>query len=476
MKLTKTIRNRNEANKGFRFHTKLPLNNGFPNLSDGFWNNLTFFTTGIIAQSVDMREFHQQRIKSRSSDKPNLSLPQQVRLPSIDVALSALFPAMVFDKVKGKSEKSVDNDEPASRDDILSLIQRASGATMAPQHAWAENIVTISFKSIQSLSKVAPADGVAEDSAQEKELICISDATLKVRKPSKFASLKDLADRDISYNPQRGEFSLRIQRSVNMPILSALKSRVKAIDRFVNFLEAMDSAKGTIRTESVTLRRVAFYYGAKEPKDSTEQAERTQSSPKQWRMVLDLSKDDIEIGIDKGNPHLRVLDLMRRLANSDGGIGALMTWLPASVSALQAIDKMETEWESIQSAGKGRLEFSMKTIAWMSLGYSFGAEPTIRMSLEVKMKPRRGEAWWHVWRSDANANSDDAVSKALKPIWDGKGQQWFGLATGAAGRPNGGVVGMLLALDEAIRTAVNSGAISGDATAAYNSNEVVVLD
>ncbi|KID81847.1 Mediator of RNA polymerase II transcription subunit 14 [Metarhizium guizhouense ARSEF 977] len=462
--------NPNEASKTLRFKAKLPFHNGYPDLSDVFWDNLAFFTTGVIAQSVDLRELHRQKIKSRSSNRISLSTSQTVRLPSTDVALSALFPSMVFDQSKPEEDALSNSEGQPSNLELLSLIQQASGAVLVRKKAWADNIVSITFRGIRCLSRAENAD----DGSKENELICTSEATLKVRKPSKFASLDGLADRDVSYNPKRGEFALRIQRAVGRPILDSLKSRIKAIDRFVNFLEALESANGTITTESVTLRQITFYYSELQTKQSSNDADQVmEDSRKRWRVVLDLSKDDIDIEIEKGNPHLRVLDLMRQLVNSDGGIGVLTAWLPASLPALQAIDKMETEWEPIQAAGQGRIEFSMKTVAWMSVEYTMTSDAkTLKnpIRLQVQMQPRRSQAWWHVWRSDAEPNADDRVSTALQPIWNKRGDNWFGLSTGAAGRPQDGVVKMLLAVDEAIRSTITSG------PGVTQGNEVVVLD
>ncbi|KHN98498.1 Mediator of RNA polymerase II transcription subunit 14 [Metarhizium album ARSEF 1941] len=465
--------NPNETNKALRFQAKLPFNNGYPDLSDTFWENLSFLTTGIIAQAVDIRELHRQKIKTRSSHKFDLCLAQTARLPSTDVALSALFPSMVFDQSKADKDGLSNSEGQPGDMGLLSLIQQASGATSVRKKAWADNIVSITFRGIRCLSKAENG----HDGTEENELICTSEAILKVRKPSRFASLDGLADRDVSYNPRRREFALRIQRAVGKPILDTLKSRIKAIDRFVNFLEALESASGTITTESVTLRQITFYYSelrTKETKEEEEEEDQVmEDEPQRWRVVLDLSNDDIDIEIEKGNPHLRVLDLMRQLVNSDGGIGVLTAWLPASLPALQAIDKMETEWEPIQAAGQGRIEFSMKTVAWMSVEYTITSDPetlTHPVRLEVKMQPRRSQAWWHVWRSDAKTDAQDGVSTALQRVWNQRGEDWIGLCTGAAGSPQSGVVHMLLAVDEAVRNAISRGA------GAAQGNEVVVLE
>ncbi|KAG5929425.1 hypothetical protein E4U42_005892 [Claviceps africana] len=469
----------NNASQIPRLQTKIPLNNGYPELSDTFWNNLAFFTTGLIVRSIDLRELHRQRIKTRSSNRTSSSALPLVLLPSIEIALSALFPAMAINKDDFEPELSVSADDGGYENlEILSLIQRAGSMGSGPKKAWAEDVVNLSFKGIKSL---APTEVLNEDGLRDTRLICTSEAIIKAKIPTKFASLSGLADGDVSYDPRRGQFLLHIERVVGKSLLETLKSRIMAVDRFVNFLEAMDSARGSITTDLVTLRRITFHYSdttwnrqqAEEQKHGQDVIEGQESrSTMRWRVVLDLAKKDIDIELEKGNPHLRVLDLMRKLVNCEDGISGLMSWLPTSLPALQAIDEIASHWVPFVTAGRGHFEFSMKTVAWMNLTYTIrtGKKKQSRktVSLDVRLKRRRGEAWWHVWRSDHDADSQDVVSKALKRVWDSKGQGWLGLATGAAGRPQGGVVAMLLAVDEAIRSS------SMDAPA--ENKEVVVLD
>lgn len=416
--------NRDEPGRAVKFQARLPLSKGHPDLSDAFWNNLTIFATGMIAQAVDMRELHRLRIKSRTNESMDLAMPQQIRLPSIQVALSAMFPSMVYD----------------------------GGSKPGGRQPWANNIVTVRFKGIES---------------NDDTLTCVSEAVLRVRKPSKFAALKGTVDRNLSYNATLGEFCLRVQHAVGEPVLALLKSRIKAIDRFVNFLEAMDKAKGAIVGELVTLREIRFLY-------------QTSTDSKQWRITLDLSRDEIAIDIDRGNPHLRVVDLMQRLVNSDGGIGALMGWLPASLQALEAISTIETRWEDLPPKRAGQVEFSMKTLTWLSMQYTLAGPSAKKVSLQVRTKTRRGEAWWHVWRSDgadAGQAPDDAYTPALKTVWEGRGDGWMGLTTGAAARSEGGIVAMLLAVDDAMRSVVAEDRSTQAAPRGKNrAKEVVVLD
>ncbi|KAH6996613.1 mediator complex subunit MED14-domain-containing protein [Ilyonectria sp. MPI-CAGE-AT-0026] len=465
--------NRNVPNHAPRFQARLPLNKGHPNLSDGFWNNLTLFSTGMIAQSVDMRELHRNHIKSRPNGSRNWALPQQIRLPSIEIALSGIFPSMVFDSVEKETPKVMKTQtNPALENtELASMVRPSTGLNLSTKQPWANDIVAIKFKGVKSPKKMTVSpDGTKSDSL----LTCVSDGLIRVRRPAKFAALKGMVDRDVSYNPQRGEFCLRIHHGIGQPILSTLKSRVKAVDRFVNFLESMDKAKGTIQSESVTLREVTFSYA--EPVQDINDS--TTGPPKRWRVVLDLSKDEIDVRLEMGNPHLRVVDLMQSLVNSEGGIEALMVWLPASLPALRAIENIDTAWASIQAQQRGYVEFSMKTIDWMSIRYTLagpGGAPQQskrQITLEVRMKVRRGEPWWHVWRSTlgTGASLDDDVTAALKPIWESKGEDWHGLTSSAAAKPSRGVVNMMAAIDDAIRPLAEASFSRGDGS------QVVVID
>lgn len=428
--------NRNEPGKAVKFSAKLPLNRGQPDLSDGFWTNLTLFATGIIAQAVDMRELHRNRIKSRSNDSISVALSQKVRLPAIEADLSAMFPSMLLGG-KVKNSQLGDNQDASSGDtDPLN----AAMTTKSSKQPWANNIVTILFKGVQAVPVTEQGSP-----AGSTTLHCVSDALLKVRKPSKFSALKGVVDHNLSYNPKRGEFSLRVLHPVGDSVVSVLKSRIKSIDRFVNFLEAMDRSKGAVVSETVTLKQVTFRYRRQSDSDDA----------RMWRVSLDLSGDNIGITLEQDNPHLRVIDLMRSLVNGEGGIGALMGWLPISLPALEAIDRIESQWGDAQSKKEGRLEFSMRALNWMSMRYVKNATPEKHVILEVKTRTRKGETWFQVWRSGTVPDSDEFTAP-LQKVWDSKGSNWLGLATGAAGRPNSGVVDMLLAVDAAVRTAFNA--------------------
>ncbi|EKJ68220.1 hypothetical protein NXS19_001588 [Fusarium pseudograminearum] len=463
--------NRNASGQAPRLSSKLPLNKGYPRLDDEFWNNLTLFASGMIAQAVDQRELHKQNIKFKPHGANNWSLPQQVRLPTLEIALSGIFPSMVFDNAEKDNPKTAAATESGK---LGPIVRSASASGISTKQPWANDIVSVRFKGVQPAEArpTGPESVKTGDDKSEVPFTCVSDAIIKVRRPAKFAMLKShMVGRDVSWNARTGEFCLRMRSSIGQSMLESLKARVKAVDRFVSFFESMDKAKEWIVAESVSLKEVTFSYGPLAPEASN----KAQPS-RLWRITLNLSQNDIDLVMGGTNPHLPVTNLMQKLVNGANGIGALMNWLPESLPALEAVKKIRETWRDVEARHQGRFRFMMDSVDEMSIQYSLaGTVPGNQLvhreiTFLAHIKHRRGEPWWHIMRKPLNGAStlDDEFSKALKPVWEATGEKWTGLVTGAAARPHDGTASLLLAIDEAIRPLAGS--------SFQNNSEVVVLE
>ncbi|KAM0342450.1 hypothetical protein ACHAPU_009524 [Fusarium lateritium] len=462
---------RNSSGQAPRLSSKLPLNRGYPHLNDQFWSNLTLFATGMIAQAVDQRKLYQHNIKFRPQATRNWSLPQQVRLPTLEIALSGIFPSMVFDSADKENAKAAAAPGSSNESSGLgSVAQSAAGAGVSTKQPWANDIVSVRFKGIQPSSATPSPDGAK---SSDPLFTCISDAIIRVRRPAKFTMLKGhMVGRDVSWSARTGEFCLRMRSGIGQSILESLKARVKAVDRFVSFLESMDRAKGSISAESASLKAVTFSYGP--PK--SEGTDKSETS-RLWRVTLNLSRNDIDVKMEESNPHLPVIDLMQNLVNGVNGIGALMNWLPQSLPALEAVKKIREAWINVESQRQGRFKFTMDSADEMSLEYFLvrigpGNIPTHRsIALLGHIKHRRGEPWWHIQRkslTNGMPSPDDEFTTALRSVWNGRGGNWNGLETGAAGRTENGIADLLLAIDEAVRSLAGS--------SMQDNSEVVLLD
>lgn len=407
----------------------------------------------MIAQSVDLRELHQHRIKHFLGEIRESTAPSRIRMPAITFELSTLFPGMVLPAIRQRRPATVGHGAVADEGFVTTM-------SLSPKQPWANNLVVIDFQGVQAqMPTTTEPEAQIENS---RSLVCVSYATISVRKPAKLKGLNGKIDRDVGYASSTGKFRVRLRHAVGSPTLPAFRSRVMAVDRFVSFLEALDESQGTISSDSANLNEVSCFYGASSSSASRpEQSNGRTSSAVRWKIVMDLSGAEIRVKLEKGNPHLRVMDLIDRLANMDGGIKILMVWLPSSLPALTALGEIESQWENIISRADGNVEFSMRALDWMGIRYSLygkdssGQKTTRQLRLDCRLRLHGNEPWWHLCRPDGD-RGEDWFSAALKPIWDGKGEDWQGLSTGAAGKLSGGVARMLHALDEALRAMVGS--------------------
>lgn len=457
-------RNRRPTAASQFFHARLPFSKGHPNLTEEFWFRLVLLSCGMIAQAVDLRELHQHQIKHFQGESKESATPSRVRLPTITFELATLFPSMVHPAVRRKTT----NTGAVADEGFVTTM------SLSPKQPWAKNLIVVDFQGVQVQLTTTETQDHVEGS---RSLVCVSYASISVRKPGKLKGLNGKIDRDVSYASSTGKFRVRLRHAVGTPTLATFSSRISAIDRFVSFLEALDEAKGTMTSDSATLNQVScFYHSSSPPASESEKPIGGAPATIRWKIVMDLSGTNIRVKLERGNPHLRVMDLIDRLANMDGGIKILMVWLPSSLPALTALGEIESKWEDIINLAEGNVEFSMRALDWMGIRYTLhrrdgsGQRTTRQLRLDCRLRLHGNEPWWHICRSETDG-AEDEFTATLKSIWDGKGEDWQGLATGAAGKLSGGVARMLHALDEGLRAMVDSAP-----TAVDDDDDVVALD
>ncbi|KAK2030697.1 mediator complex subunit MED14 [Colletotrichum zoysiae] len=437
---------RNTPTRPIKFQTKLELTRGQPDLDDAFWSNLTFFVTGIITQATDLEDLHKREVKYLRKESTNYALPQQVRLPSLILRLS---------QILRSSETSSHNTSKEALD-----------GSSDQNSSWAQDQIEVKFKGLQPQpSGTQSPDRNAHlgvEALENVRLNTVVDAIVRVKDKKKFALLKGRIDRDICFNPRKGEFIFRIRQLVGQPILTTLTTHVKSIDRLVGFLEAMGKARGDVKCERVSLREVIFTYSdIKMPSES----DTTQKS-KRWRVSLDLAKSDIRMYLERGNPHVRVLDLLTTLVNTQNGLKATLVYMPLLLPILKSLDSIESKWEPLATTNQGRLEIFARTIDWITLRYTLpGPNGQQRvLGLEIRSKVRRSEVWWHFTRATLGPGGppppEEEFNRVLKGIWESYGDGWRGLMTGAAALPGPSTMQLLTKLDDAVRAYAVTGDIS----------------
>lgn len=459
--------------RSIRFYSKLRLQPKEPGLGITFWNNLTTFVAAVIAHATDLAELHRRRFRYENRGNKNLSLPNEVAVPSLFVKLSDVLPTAGeqsdhsllpdekhqplppsnTDSLKDGSLPPASNMNEAFETRRVESPRRPTGA----RKPWAADFVEIRYSGVQSIP--------GGNSTSARQLTCGQDAVVRVLDKKKFALLTGKLGHDVFYNAHRGEFCVRLRTSVGASVVQTLKTRLQAIDRVVDSLDAMRVAKGAIKCEQVTLEKVVFTY------TDTGAAE----GAKRWRVSLDLSKDSIVLGLENGNPHLRVLDHLTSLVNAPRGISNLILVLPMSLTILTVLDKIQNTWKDLAKNDKGALVITAKSLDWITLCYELPETPNRPRSvrIDVRARTRNGKLWWFVNRADQE--DQDYFAQKLRKVWEARNVPWRSLSSGAATQIDDRSLNLLLGLDQTVREAVIGSPAGGSGGAQTTAGKANVL-
>ncbi|KAI1486963.1 mediator complex subunit MED14-domain-containing protein [Biscogniauxia mediterranea] len=400
--------------------TQLPLSSGSPNLSDTFFSNLTVCTAAMISHIIDLRALNSRKIKHATRSGINYSLPANIKIPAIYLRLA----------------------------DVLA--QRRSPESEKKTPSWAHDYVKLVFKGMNSRSSAAVM--LAQDAtgtSGENRLRTLVDARIKVTDASRFALLAGKVERDVAFNERIGVFAFRLEAAVGESILDMLVQRLQALERLVDCVDAIRESKRDIRCEEITLDRVVVRYSG-QPSPSTNSAAQ---AIQHWKASLDLRADGVKISLEKGNPQLRVLDTFQSIVNSELRVSNLPFLLSGMLPLHQALDSIEASWESLAMNNQGQVNIVSAHIDWFNIHYVLpGRNVQRRLTLQVRLKPRRADVQWHVFREEPGATKqpDDEFKKLLQKVWTAENRGWRGLNDSAMADIDH--IGELIrAVDEVIR-------------------------
>jgi mediator of RNA polymerase II transcription subunit 14 len=419
----------NPNTKGPRINSVVPLSfKNEPPLDGLFFTGLTTYVPGTMSGATDLSEIRKRGRHFAFRNVPNPHLPPGLHIPEICVRLSEILPST---SKQGGIEATAKRPKP-----------------------WGRDAVYISYQGLR-WERV--------DEAQRwRKLVTVHEARLHVTDRSKFSLLGSKVDDDVFYDPRTGEFRLYLRADVGKSIMKPLESRLRAIDRLLGFLDSIRKQNGGIKPEEVTLRRLVFTYGSSAPVSA---GDAPAIEVKRYKAVLDLAThSSINVILEPGNPHNRVLDYLNLLVNDSNAFPALPEILLKTLPLHRAIDRMEDNWEDIQMAQRAQLHAFPRTADWLTLRFALPplAPPApgtpVRprnLHLDVRLRARNGEKWWFVTRAaQAPDAAEDEFARALKKVWDARGARWKALGTGAAARMEEGVEELFAAVDEVVRAIV----------------------
>lgn len=408
----------------------MPMTSNQLTLSDTFFRNLSVYAAGMISHITDLRKLHTLKKSHTALELPNHSLPPQVRLPTIYVRLSEM-----LEKRPGSSSRTL---------------------------AWAKDFVPIIFKGVRTHTgdQEGPANATAAQVRRDTPAKIRAEARLTVIDRSKFKSLRGNVDHDVVYNHRTGQFSLKLRADMGTPVVDLLADRVQALERLMEFVEALRLAGSNAIPQSVALREVVFTYS----NDPAETVSNPPQGPRAWSVHLDLPKGaKVILTLEKGNPHMRALDMLQEMAQSTK-TELLPSYLPFSLPLYRVLDRIEDEWDNIAAKNAGSVAIVVKAAEWVTVRFKLPAPTTRRLlCLDIRTMGRKGRLLWHVKRTDEkgherplNGPQDEFDTLLQRSVWHAHGDGRKSFGTSAAADPKIGIETLLWSISESVKSLVGT--------------------
>lgn len=406
--------------------SKLPIKSANPEFSNEFFVDIATITADTTTVIEDVGVLAAAKAERKMKPVTNPHLSSRLKMPALVVGTG------VFNLSSGlKIEKS------------------------RRQHkvAWAGDTVEIVTRSVRNRGP-----GRLEVTREAK--IFVKD----MRKVSLLR--KGFIDRDVYYDPKQQHFRLDLRVLSHQSCMGILGQRLKAIDRLVDFVASINGVDG-VNCDSVTLRKVVFTYSEPGNVAPVEQ--------KLWKVTLDLGRNNTVLSLEPENPHMRILDMLKKLINSPVGFEQLPYWLQTTLPLHRALESIESAWNSISINDQGLFDVVPRAVDWVAVRFELPAsapnKPPRKLSLSVRVMNRHGENWWAVRYARDEAHPDE-FKTALGPIFTSgmSPQGWTGLGEAAAAPVRGGgIEPLLMRISDAVRAMATGFPVAGSGAGAGSS-------
>lgn len=400
-----------------------------------FMSTLHTFAGGLISQYTNLKALHDGRVQHTVRQTP---LPFPVKLPSIYIHIPELF--------KARSKSSA-------------------------QKTWVKDFLQLTFQGLEPLpaSPSLPSPPPVDDAQviapkPEQNAVLVMVARMAVPVPA-LSVLNEKIDKDIAFQAKTGEIAFRLRSQVGESIIPALTERLFQVERLISCTAVLRKHEKVIKCDRISLEEIEFSYGMP-PVAQAGLAMNVNGTNSSYKAVVSLGliEGKMKLTLEKGNPHIRVLDALDKVLNIvKGGFDAVAALLPQTLYALRAFETIEDAWGSLQD--KGEVFVFVRAFEWFNLRYVLNSStpntPPRTVSFEIKMCHRKQKPWWLIRRIEktdkggkGEALPDDGIDARLRSVWDSPGDDdWKGMRTSAVGR-NRGIETCLENVDAVIRNLV----------------------
>ncbi|KAK5135182.1 hypothetical protein LTR08_005569 [Meristemomyces frigidus] len=246
-------------------------------------------------------------------------------------------------------------------------------------------------------------------------------------------------DRDIAIN-STGGLAVRLRTPFGESFVEQIRTRLRSVEQLDHHVAILTRLGFTCTV--VGLARVAFTY----------------NTTPQLNAQLSLTSDEklpvkVKLEPTDCNPHSRIRVMLEQRLNQQkpDAFWILAHTLPLTLPLLQTFERLESA-----TLQQRTFVVRCRSATWYSVAYK-PPLPACTFEIWARAKRQSGKAVikWHLRDSKAKsvgdgAKRDEAVVKALKALWQEKGEHWFGVGNGIVANA-AGIATALERLDQLVR-------------------------
>ncbi|KAE8447619.1 hypothetical protein EG329_010590 [Mollisiaceae sp. DMI_Dod_QoI] len=415
---------------------KVPIKPVSPTIDYTFLSTLNVFTAGVLSHYSNLKTLYARRARHMlRQGKPSKSLS----LPSIFIRLTELLP------------------------------QSASMKSKAP---WAKDVIKLTFQGVEvhmpnpddhstppqtsvNATQSASTGLIQRHSSLDENAVLITEARMMVPLRKDLANLNEKVDPDIAYNPTTGSFAFRLRSKIGESVVPNLVERIFSIERLVHFVQVLQKHEKTLKCETVSLGKIVFRYG--DLSSAPAAADSTTRQLPLYRATVDFStaENKMILILEKGNPHLRIMDYLANVLNTTEGLNGVATLLTLTLPILRGLNAIEDAWNDTALCEKGEVFVNVRAADWYIIRYNLkqgAGAPQRKVMFEVRLRQRRRDPWWYIHRTDNSRSKEvDNLDNAFKSLWSSSGEGWRGMRVSGVAQGSGAEE-LLVKMDEVMRT------------------------
>lgn len=312
------------------------------------------------------------------------------------------------------------------------------------------------------------SQGLRKLTQREENAFMVIEARMLLPKAKSIESINPQVDPDIAFDSRTGSFAFRLRCRVGEAVIDKLVEVAVRVERLVDFAQVLGKHEKSrsLKCGTVSLGRITFTYGNTPPSVDVNSMDLDHET-RGYQATIDFSsvESTMSLILERGNPHIRVLDYLQKVLNSTEGLNGVATLLAQTLPVNRVLDSIESNWP-LPNNPENEMFVNVRATDCYIIRYSIRqlpakdskTEPTRRTYMfRVGLRVRRGEPWWWVQRTDKDSRTreSDALDQALKPLWTSWGAAWLGMRVSGVAQKDG-IQELLEKLDETMRTFATS--------------------